>query len=599
MSHITDGDLHAYLDQALDAYAPAEAERIRAHLETCSDCAQRLEEERALHQRASGILGGADPGALQLASLEELEARAAATGGRTDNTPRSGFSWRSPSAIGMGWAATIALALWTGYSVKDFAPNPSVRPSPPAVLEPRREMDAVSAAEQPAELDDEADKSPDAKLEAEALELLSSGVAVVRGGAAGSGAAAEFDRDRNLAAVDERTPERTAADPVSPPQVLAGLRADQPEQERQHRIRDEFRPVERAAEQARRVPPPAAPASLTFDDSPANEASRIVGTVVHAETGAPLAGAQVVVEGTAIGALTNEEGRFVIANAPAGDQSVRVVMLGFAQANDTVTIGPDEPADVTFELSPKMMELSGLVVEASRRPEARRELGNTVGRIMGDSVAVASVDSIAAQARALDARSDVISILGANSLALSDDPLVYVDGVLMKIAGTDDLNDDSRPGRETSRLGDLKPNDIQSIEVLKGPVASELYGTAAANGVLLITTKSGSATVSGLEVRRVDLVELPGMGRVTRIVQTLPNGGDLELWPLADTELAAASPGTDPEDRVAQITDYFKNSLPRGWSMVVQEREGGYLVARAPLSEAELEALMERVPDGD
>jgi CarboxypepD_reg-like domain len=454
MSHITDGDLHAYLDQALDAYEPSESERIRAHLESCAACAQRLDAARALRERAAGILGGAEPGAVPLASLEELKARAVATGGPTDGTSRSRFSWRSPYAIGLGWAATIALALWTGYSVKDFALNPSGRP--PAVLAPVRELDAVSAVEQPAELDEKADQLPASKLESEALGLLSSGGSE-RGGSKEAGTPA-------------------AADRVSP-DVSAALRADQPERKTQRRNRDEFRPAERgAAEPARRVARPSAP--VAFDDAPANEEHRIVGTVVHAETGLPLAGAQVVVEGMAIGTLTDEEGRFAIPNAPAGDQSVRVVMLGFAQANDTVTIGPNEPADITFELSPSLVALDAMVVTANR-------------------------------AAAL-----------------------------------------------------------------------------------------GEPLVPDLEVRRNDRVELPGMGQGMLIVQILPSGGDLELWRLTASELAVASPGTDVEDRAAEITAYFKNSLPPGWSMAVLERRDGYLVARAPLPQEELDALVERVPDG-
>jgi len=89
------------------------------------------------------------------------------------------------------------------------------------------------------------------------------------------------------------------------------------------------------------------------------------------------------------------------------------------------------------------------------------------------------------------------------------------------------------------------------------------------------------------------------MGQTTLIVQTLPKGGDLELWSVSASQLATASPATAPEDRIVQITAYFGNSLPRGWSMTVQERPGGYLVARAPLPQAELDALLARLPDGD
>lgn len=421
MSHITDGDLHAYLDQALDAYGPSEPERIRAHLESCAACAQRLDAARALRERATGILGGAGPGAVSLASLEELKARAAATGGPAARTSRSRLSWRSPYAIGLGWAATITLALFAGYSVKDRAPNPSGRR--PEALAPAQELDAVSAVEQPAGLDERADQFPASKREAKALGLLSSGGAV-RGGAAVAGVPADtlakIDTDRDVAAVDERRAERAAL--VSPREAPAALRADQPDQERQRRNRDEFRAAERiAAERARRVARPAVPAA--FDDAPANEARRIVG-------------------------------------------------------NDTVTIGPDEPADVTFELSPRLVESDAMVVTASR-----------------------------------------------------------------------------------------------------------------AAGL-------GEPLVPDLELRRIDRVELPGMGQGMLIVQILPTGGDLELWSLATSELAAASPGTDLEDRAAEITAYFRNSLPRGWSMTVRERPGGYLVARAPLPQEELDVLMDRVPDG-
>src|SRR5690606_4457590 len=73
-------------------------------------------------------------------------------------------------------------------------------------------------------------------------------------------------------------------------------------------------------------------------------------------------------------------------------------------------------------------------------------------------------------------------------ISISNEPLVYVDGVLVTSASG---NAFGVGGQEPSRLNDLNPNDIESIEIVKGPAASALYGTAAANGVLLITTKRG------------------------------------------------------------------------------------------------------------
>jgi TonB-dependent SusC/RagA subfamily outer membrane receptor len=81
-----------------------------------------------------------------------------------------------------------------------------------------------------------------------------------------------------------------------------------------------------------------------------------------------------------------------------------------------------------------------------------------------------------------------IRIRGANSLSLGNEPLVYIDGVRANadFGGTGGVG-----GQESSRLNDINPNDIQSIDILKGPAASALYGTAAANGVIQITTKRG------------------------------------------------------------------------------------------------------------
>ncbi len=554
MSHVTDGDLHAYLDEALDAYAPAEAARISAHLESCADCAQRLEEERALGERATGILGGADPGVLPLASLEELEARAAATAAPRDRTSKSRVSWRSPYVVGMGWAATIALALWTGYAVKDFAPNPAGRPPLPAELEPRRDRDAVSAGEQPAESAEKADGFRASPVEAEALGPMFSAEAV-RGGAAGAGAppaaVAEVDEDPGFVFAEQRQ-RRRRSDVGLPERIDAALRK-------------ESTPVDR----------PPAPASTMFDDARANETQGISGTVIDAETGLALVGAQVVVTGTNRGTLTNQDGRYVVSDVQAGQYELRAVVLGFSQQIQSITVSEDRDAVADFNLSASAVQIDGVSVNAlAGRPEGL--------------VLTGLADSIGTDQK--------IRIRGANSVSFSNERLVFIDGVLYDGGITRGIDLD---GQDTSRLDDLNPDDIASIEVLKGKEATELYGEDAANGVLLITTKRGFTRVPDLEVQRIDRVELPGMGQATLIVQVLPRGGDFELWSLTASALAAASPSIDLEDRIAQITAYFRNSLPRGWSMAVMEREDGYLVARAPLSQSELDALMERVPEGD
>jgi hypothetical protein len=108
MSHVDEGSLHAYLDGALDEYPSPEAAEIRAHLESCSACAGRLEEERALRGDAHAILGLASP-QVDLPGLEELRAFVERTRVRSQGLSTL---WR------MGWAASVVLALGTGWLVR-------------------------------------------------------------------------------------------------------------------------------------------------------------------------------------------------------------------------------------------------------------------------------------------------------------------------------------------------------------------------------------------------------------------------------------------------------------------------------------------------
>lgn len=238
----------------------------------------------------------------------------------------------------------------------------------------------------------------------------------------------------------------------------------------------------------------------------AQDRGRVTGQVTDAATLQALNGAQVVIEGTTIGTLTNADGRFLILNAPAGQQQVRVVMLGFAQQTQTVDVPAGGTVNVDFALSTSAIRLSGLTVSTITGKQQRaRELGTNVARItVSTDVVAAAVTSISdilsgrteglilQDVNGTTGSSQKIRIRGANSLSLSNEPLVYIDGVLM----TTGMGGNGVGGQEPSRLNDLNPSDIESIEILKGPAASALYGTAAANGVLLITTKRGVAGAS-------------------------------------------------------------------------------------------------------
>lgn len=109
MSHVDEGALHAYLDGALDEYPAADAERIRAHLDGCAQCAERLEVERRIRSDAHAMLGLAAP-KVEVPSFEELRAYVQ----RTRRQERSTHRLRQ-----LGWAASIMVALGTGWMLRD------------------------------------------------------------------------------------------------------------------------------------------------------------------------------------------------------------------------------------------------------------------------------------------------------------------------------------------------------------------------------------------------------------------------------------------------------------------------------------------------
>ena len=231
----------------------------------------------------------------------------------------------------------------------------------------------------------------------------------------------------------------------------------------------------------------------------AQERASVTGLVRDANTMAPLSGAQVIIEGTNFGALANSDGRFAILNIPPGTHSVRAVFIGYGPAVQEITVAEGATAEVNFELSTSVLALDGIIVTATGR-QRKREIGNAVGEIKAaELVEIAPVNNIADLIQGRSAGVQVLNsagtsgvgsrirIRGSSSISLSNDPLIYVDGIRV-----DSRNSGlGAGGQEASRLDDFNPEDIESIEIVKGPAAATLYGTEAANGVIRITTRSG------------------------------------------------------------------------------------------------------------
>ena len=251
--------------------------------------------------------------------------------------------------------------------------------------------------------------------------------------------------------------------------------------------------------QIRRLLATAAVAALVPFASQAQ--SIITGRVVEKASQRPIPDVSVRVSGTTVGARTNDEGVYRIVNVPAGEIQLRATRIGFAAASRTVTATNGLVEGIDFSLEPAATILDEVVTNAvTGQAESRRSQGTNVGNIDAAAIEKAQITKFSDVLTGRTAGVTVqgtsgtagtgqrIRVRGANSLSLNNDPLIYVDGIQISNGNTIDVG---LGGQAVSRLNDIAAEDIESIEVLKGPAATAVYGTSAANGVLLIATKRG------------------------------------------------------------------------------------------------------------
>ncbi len=223
--------------------------------------------------------------------------------------------------------------------------------------------------------------------------------------------------------------------------------------------------------------------------------------VVLDENGGPLPGANVVIENTSTGVSTDFDGNFTI-NANSG----QVLVISYIGYNsEYITVGNQDSITVSLQLD---NELEEVVVTALGFAAVRDQQGSTSSVIATDDVirsaeptVVNALSGKASGVRITRSNGDpgagsTIRIRGANTIDGSIQPLIIVDGVPMdnttSYAGGNNITGSNGGVTQGSRLNDINPNDIESVQVLKGASAGALYGSKAANGVVVITTKKGS-----------------------------------------------------------------------------------------------------------
>ena len=224
--------------------------------------------------------------------------------------------------------------------------------------------------------------------------------------------------------------------------------------------------------------------------------------VIETGTNRPIDQAQVAIAGSLIGGLTNAEGRVTMRGVPLGAQTVRVLRVGYSEAKQAIRVTEGENAPVDISLSRVAVDLTPVVVTATGA-QLRKEVGNTVSSIdVAKTVEVAPITTVADLLAARTSNLVVTTgtqtgagsrtrIRGVASMSLSNEPIFIIDGVRM----TSDVGSSQlfTGGAQPSRVSDINPDEIESMEIIKGPSAAALYGTAAANGVVVISTKRGRA----------------------------------------------------------------------------------------------------------
>jgi TonB-dependent starch-binding outer membrane protein SusC len=225
----------------------------------------------------------------------------------------------------------------------------------------------------------------------------------------------------------------------------------------------------------------------------------VMGTITEERTNRPIELAQVSIEGMTIGGLTDARGRYVLDNVPAGTHVLNVQRIGYRVVSRSIVVRADAMTVANFEIAQEALALDAVIVTGTPGGTQRRAIGNVVASLDADEILdrspILQMDQLLGQRSPglimMPGTGQIgtgapIRIRGISSITQGAEPIIYIDGVRMdgEVGGR---------GGAISRLNDLHPADIASLEIIKGPAAATLYGTEASNGVIQIITKRGAS----------------------------------------------------------------------------------------------------------
>ena len=241
----------------------------------------------------------------------------------------------------------------------------------------------------------------------------------------------------------------------------------------------------------------------------------ITGHVADSVTGRPVVAVRLSVVGTDRAAVSAEDGGFMLAAVPAGTQRVRASRIGFSAREETVAVTAGEIVMLNFAIQPIAVTLSDVVV-VGYGTQRRADLTGAVASVSAEDLRRTAVASLeqglegrvagvqVTQGDAAPGAGIRVQIRGVNSMnAGSAQPLFVIDGVPWVNSGVSKrrlgaVSEENLSSlTETNPLSAIAPEDIESIDILKDASATAIYGSRGANGVVLVTTKSGSRASGG------------------------------------------------------------------------------------------------------
>jgi iron complex outermembrane receptor protein len=228
----------------------------------------------------------------------------------------------------------------------------------------------------------------------------------------------------------------------------------------------------------------------------------ISGRVVDSTSQQPISNVTVSIAGTQRGTLTGNNGSFVLAGVPAGQQTVRVARIGYASKQQAVTVTPGATATADFAITTVAASLSEVVV-VGYGTQRREAVTGSVATVNADE---ANVGQIVAPTQLVQGRVAGVQIVqndggpgagvnvrirGGTSISASNEPLYVIDGVPINNVATEPTSLGQNNSQPRNPLTLINPNDIESMTVLKDASATAIYGSRGANGVVLIQTRRG------------------------------------------------------------------------------------------------------------